>query len=132
MTAAAVAAARPRPAALGWRPHRLEKTVDRLRYRPWFAGKDFTSDWTSTNFTMWRRMLSPLCGERLRILEIGSWEGRSAVFFLNFFPRATITCIDTFGGSPEEMLLRDRPLLISILLWGIAVIAILYVYGHTG
>lgn len=102
MTAAAVDASRSRPAALAWRPHRLEKAVDRLRYRPWFAGKDFTSDWTSANFTMWRRMLSPLRDAPLRILEIGSWEGRSAVFFLNFFERATIVCIDTFGGSPEE------------------------------
>jgi predicted O-methyltransferase YrrM len=36
------------------------------------------------------------------ILEIGSWEGRSAVFFLNFFPRAQITCVDTFAGSPQN------------------------------
>jgi predicted O-methyltransferase YrrM len=102
MTAAAVAAARPRPAALAWRPHRLEKIADRLRYRSWFAAKDFTSDWTSGNFTMWRRVLSPLRQEPLRILEIGSWEGRSATFFLNFFPRSTIVCVDTFGGSEEE------------------------------
>jgi predicted O-methyltransferase YrrM len=95
-------AGRPRPAALSWRPHRLEKLVDRLRYRSWFADKDFTSDWTSGNFTMWRRMLAPLRDEPLRILEIGSWEGRSAVFFLNFFPRGAIVCVDTFGGSPEE------------------------------
>ena len=97
-----VAARRPRPAALARRPHRLEKIFDRLRYRSWFAGKDFSSDWTSGNFTTWRRMLAPLSQEPLRILEIGSWEGRSAVFFLNFFPRATIVCIDTFGGSAEE------------------------------
>jgi predicted O-methyltransferase YrrM len=102
MTVAAVAARRPRAAALAWRPHRLEKAIDRLRYRSWFADKDFTNDWTSANFTMWRRMLSPLREEPLRILEVGSWEGRSAVFFLNFFPRSTIVCIDTFGGSPEE------------------------------
>lgn len=102
MTAQAVEAGRPRPAALAWRPHRLEKIADRLRYRSWFADKDFSSDWTSGNFTMWRRVLSPLRDEPLRILEIGSWEGRSAVFFLNFFPRATITCVDTFGGSAEE------------------------------
>jgi predicted O-methyltransferase YrrM len=102
MTAAAVDAGRPRPAAIAWRPHRLEKILDRMRYRSWFAGKDFSNDWTSGNFTMWRRVLSPLREEPLRILEIGSWEGRSAVFFLNFFARATITCIDTFGGSEEH------------------------------
>ena len=101
------AAARTRPNALGWRPHRIEKIFDRLRYRPWFADKDFTTDWTSGNFTTWRRALSPLRNEPLRILEIGSWEGRSAVFFLNFFPRATIVCIDTFGGTPEEDYVYD-------------------------
>jgi Methyltransferase domain len=101
------ATARARPNALGWRAHRNEKIFDRLRYRPWFANKDFTTDWTSGNFTTWRRALSPLRNEPLRILEIGSWEGRSAVFFLNFCPRATIVCIDTFGGTPEEDYVYD-------------------------
>src|SRR5947208_3404578 len=93
---------KPRPRAIVWRPHRLEKMVDRFRYRSWFDGKEFSSDWTSGNFTMWRRVLSPLRDEPLRILEIGSWEGRSALFFLNFFKRSTIVCIDTFEGTPEE------------------------------
>jgi 4-hydroxybenzoate polyprenyltransferase len=35
------------------------------------------------------------------------------------------------GGSPEELLLRDRPLLATIALWGMSVVAILYVFGHT-
>lgn len=35
------------------------------------------------------------------------------------------------GGSPEELLLRDRPLLISVVLWAIAVAAILYVFGRS-
>ena len=30
------------------------------------------------------------------------------------------------GGSPEELLLRDRPLLICIILWGLTSVAILY------
>jgi 4-hydroxybenzoate polyprenyltransferase len=32
------------------------------------------------------------------------------------------------GGSPEEALLGDRPLLLSVLLWGAAVMLILYIY----
>lgn len=36
------------------------------------------------------------------------------------------------GGSPEEALLGDRPLLISVVLWGAAVVAILYAFGRTG
>lgn len=30
------------------------------------------------------------------------------------------------GGSPETLLLRDRPLLVSILLWGLAAVLVLY------
>jgi 4-hydroxybenzoate polyprenyltransferase len=30
------------------------------------------------------------------------------------------------GGAPEEVLLRDRPLQVTVLLWGIAVIIVLY------
>jgi predicted O-methyltransferase YrrM len=91
-----------RPNAISWRPRRLEKMVDRARYRSWFSGKDFTSDWASNNFTMWRRVFFPLRHEPMRILEIGSWEGRSALFFLNFFLHSSIVCIDTFSGTPEE------------------------------
>ena len=38
----------------------------------------------------------------MRVLEIGSWEGRSALFFLNYLPRARLTCIDTFAGGQEH------------------------------
>ena len=36
------------------------------------------------------------------MLEIGSWEGRSTLFFMNFLPRARLTCIDTFAGGKEH------------------------------
>jgi predicted O-methyltransferase YrrM len=91
-----------RPVAVSRSPHDLQRWIDRLRYRSWFAGKEFTTDWTSGNFSLWRRVLAPLREEPVRILEIGSWEGRSANFFLQFFPRSTIVCIDTFGGNANE------------------------------
>lgn len=34
------------------------------------------------------------------------------------------------GGSPEEMLLRDRWLFGAVLLWGISIVAILYAFGR--
>lgn len=34
------------------------------------------------------------------------------------------------GGSPEEMLLRDKWLLGTILLWGISIVGILYAFGR--
>jgi hypothetical protein len=67
----------------------------------WYAGKDFTRDWTSRRFKWWPQVLTPYKNKTIEILEIGSWEGRSAIFFLNFFPKCRLTAIDTFMGSPE-------------------------------
>ena len=36
------------------------------------------------------------------ILEIGSYEGRSAIFFLKKFSNSNITCVDTWSGSDEH------------------------------
>jgi len=36
------------------------------------------------------------------ILEIGSYEGRSAIFFLKKFSDSNITCVDTWSGSDEH------------------------------
>ncbi len=35
------------------------------------------------------------------------------------------------GGSPEEMILKDRPLSIALVLWGLMIVGILYFYGGT-
>ena len=91
-----------RPNVLSRRPRKIERKISRLLYWRWFRGKQLSTDWASYHLTMWRRVLSPLRHEPLRILEIGSWEGRSALFFLNFFPHSTITCIDTFAGSDAD------------------------------
>lgn len=34
------------------------------------------------------------------------------------------------GGSPEEMILKDRPLFIAIMLWGTTILGILFLFGH--
>ncbi len=68
----------------------------------WFADKDFTSDWTSRAFPDWCRIFESRRERTERILEIGSWQGRSAIFFLEFFRHASITCIDTFEGGTEH------------------------------
>ncbi len=36
------------------------------------------------------------------ILKIGSYEGRSAIFFLNNFINSNIDCVDTWSGSDEH------------------------------
>jgi hypothetical protein len=96
-----------RPNVVSRRPRKIERRLDSLRWRPWFFGKQLSTDWGVEYFLLWRRVLSPLRNEPLRILEVGSWEGRSALFFLNFFRRSTITCIDTFAGGEEHRANRD-------------------------
>ena len=70
------------------------------------ARRQFSADWFSSAIDGIERTLGshmprrPTTGPK--ILEIGSWEGRSACWFLERFPDARITCIDTFDGAPGE------------------------------
>lgn len=69
----------------------------------WYEGKDFTADWTTHKLAPWFDALDPFQGKLTSILEIGSWEGRSAIAFLEILPMASITCVDTFGGSANHL-----------------------------
>lgn len=69
----------------------------------WFEGKELTTDWSSDNFETWARLFGERRDEPLDVLEIGSWEGRSALFFLHYFPAARLTCVDTFTGGAEHV-----------------------------
>jgi hypothetical protein len=68
----------------------------------WYEGKSFTADWTTWHFPRWAQLLATYRGREARILEIGSWEGRSALFFLNYLPQARLTCIDPWTGNFEH------------------------------
>ena len=61
------------------------------------TGRRLTSSCGRSCCIRWRQ-------KPVRVLEIGSWEGRSALFFLNFLPRSRIVCVDPFGGSVEHQL----------------------------
>ncbi len=66
----------------------------------------FQVDWFSEQIPWWEKQLAKFKGKpNLQFLEIGSFEGRSAVWLLeNILTDSTsiLTCIDTFGGSPEH------------------------------
>lgn len=69
----------------------------------WFLNKELSTDWTSMHFDEWDSVFNQLQIEgRVNVLEIGSWEGRSAIYFLNRLPLCTLTCIDTFEGKIEN------------------------------
>lgn len=68
----------------------------------WYDGKDFSCDWTTNRIPLWIEVLEDYRERPVRVLEIGSWEGRSALFFLNYLSQCQLTCIDTFGGNAEH------------------------------
>jgi predicted O-methyltransferase YrrM len=62
----------------------------------------YSCDWFSPQIPHITNSLKCL-SDVSNILEIGSFEGRSAVWFLQTFPNARVTCVDTFQGSPEHV-----------------------------
>ena len=66
---------------------------------------DLTTDWFSHNIPRWDaafKKVGILPNESFVILEIGSWEGLSACFFLSYFPLSTIHSVDTWEGGDEH------------------------------
>ncbi|TFK35676.1 glycosyltransferase family 8 protein [Crucibulum laeve] len=57
-----------------------------------------TQDWFSHNIQHWSSLFPLVTSSHPRVLEIGSWEGRSAVFLLNNLCKngGEIMCIDHF------------------------------------
>jgi len=57
-----------------------------------------TEDWFTTHIPLWRSLFPLVTSSEPRILEIGSWEGRSAVFLLTTLcaQAGEIVCIDHF------------------------------------
>jgi predicted O-methyltransferase YrrM len=82
----------------------LQRRVAAMRspWAGWFEGKEFTTDWTSAYFGAWSHVLSPSRRSGLLVLEIGSFEGRSAIFWLEFLPQSRVTCIDKFVGTKRD------------------------------
>jgi predicted O-methyltransferase YrrM len=69
------------------------------------ADYEFTSDWTTNRLVLWRPHVEPLRGRPVRVLELGCYEGRASVWFLQnvlTHPSATLTVVDTFLGSEES------------------------------
>ena len=61
----------------------------------------FTADWFSQHIPSWQAIVVPRLADHpcAHWLEVGSFEGRSALWALDNFlvgPRSTITCVDTW------------------------------------
>jgi len=67
-------------------------------------GLEFSHTWFDGSIPLWVKLLSPMRDARpdAEMLEIGSWEGRSSVFLLGFFPQGHLTAVDTWAGGDEH------------------------------
>lgn len=66
---------------------------------------EFTQDWFSYNIPTLSKLTPLFSGKDIDMLEIGSFEGRSTIWFLQnwlTYPSANISCVDTFEGSVEH------------------------------
>jgi hypothetical protein len=87
-----------------------EIAMARGEYTAWFQDKEFSSDWTSPHFPVWAGLLAVMKDLPVKVLEIGSYEGFSALFFLNFLPRSSIVCIDAWNmRRPEPAVVKLVP-----------------------
>ena len=63
----------------------------------------FSNDWFTDNIPIWNYIFEKKkIGGKNNILEIGSYEGMSALFLLEYFKDSRIDCIETFKGSDEH------------------------------
>ena len=72
-----------------------------------FSEHSFTEDYVFDRLPLWTQYLSELSGkEDIHLLEVGSYEGRSAIWFLEHIlthPSSRITCIDPFFSRMAEI-----------------------------
>ncbi|OAX43563.1 glycosyltransferase family 8 protein [Rhizopogon vinicolor AM-OR11-026] len=75
-----------------------------------------TQDWFTSNILSWKSLFPLVTSSEPRILEIGSWEGRSAVFLLTTLcaQGGEIVCVDHFdleqtpAGRERHRKLKDN------------------------
>jgi predicted O-methyltransferase YrrM len=64
-------------------------------------------DWFSRHIPYWRDAMAPLfCSKPMDALEVGSYEGRSALWIVQEMlthPQSTLTCVDTWDGKDKVL-----------------------------
>lgn len=76
----------------------------RAAFDAYAAQGQFSDLWFDRNIVPWTLSFSKIFdrADPVRILEIGSWEGRSTLFLLTYFTRGHLTAVDTWAGNEEH------------------------------
>lgn len=65
----------------------------------------YSQDWFSKNIPVWEQVLAEFKGKPVTAVELGSWEGRSAIWLLENIltnKQAKLHCVDTWEGGDEH------------------------------
>ena len=81
-----------------------------VAYQERLRDLNFSSAWFLKHYGKWSWFIrrQGLRDKKLKVLEIGSWEGMSAHFFLSHLPYAHLTAVDTWMGSEEHSVDPDE------------------------
>lgn len=75
---------------------RLQFEGPRPDVTAWFEGKSFTTDWLGSKLEPWLAALAPFRDLPVQVLELGAFEGRSAIAFLEYLPLSHVSSVDRF------------------------------------
>jgi len=64
----------------------------------------FSTDWTDPHTNLWKHFIPK---DISSVLEIGNWEGRSTIWFADYFDQAQITSIDPSQWGARHSLLSN-------------------------
>jgi predicted O-methyltransferase YrrM len=75
----------------------------RKEFETYAARGQFKERWFDGNIVPWSATFRPIFdrSDPVRMLEIGSWEGRSSLFLLTYFTKGHLTAVDTWSGGDE-------------------------------
>ena len=90
--------------------HRLSSAkkifmTEEYNFRQYAKTLKLDNDWFSGNIPTWLMAFQKQSYNKqtfLKCMEIGSWQGQSAVFLLSYFDNANLTCVDTWEGADEH------------------------------
>lgn len=90
--------------------HRLSSSrkdfeTEQYNFRKYAKSLRLDNDWFTNNIPTWLMAFKKQSYNKktlLNCMEIGSWQGLSAVFLLSYFDNANLTCVDTWEGADEH------------------------------
>lgn len=81
---------------------KLKKNSTFSEFKNITAKKDFSTYWFLNNYKIFGNFLPSDLEKKFKYLEIGSFEGMSALFVINFWKNSNVTCIDTWEMSDDK------------------------------